>query len=133
MRIAKVSVALVALLACAWFALGAREAHQLDRAMAIVAQSPAPSTRQLADANSLLRSAAELNPDSEVTLLRARVALLEHQHARAEQIAEEVTREEPKNLLAWDALAQIAGGDQRTLFRALGEINRLDPPPPQSG
>lgn len=132
MRIANLLIACVALVVCAWFVIGIRQARTLDQATAIVTQSPTPTRSELAHAASLLRSAATLNPDLQVKLVRASLALVSNQPALAERIAKAAVHDEPQNLLAWYELAKVAGRDQRTFFGALAEIKRLDPAPPRS-
>ena len=61
----------VAALACAWFALGIRQAIATDRATAIVYQSAPLTPAQAARAAGLLDDAATLNPDRTVDVLRA--------------------------------------------------------------
>jgi hypothetical protein len=121
----------VALVVCAWFAIGVRQAHDLNQATSIVDQSSQPTKAQIAHAGSLLNAAAFLNPDSEVKLTRAELAQVNNQPVRAERIAETVVRDEPKNLEAWYLVAQLAGHDQHVLFRALAQVTKLDPPPPK--
>jgi uncharacterized protein HemY len=121
----------VALVVCAWFASGVRQAHDLNQATSIVDQSNQPTRAQIAHAGSLLNAAAFLNPDSEVKLVRAELALGDNQKPQARSIVEGVLRDEPQNLEAWYLLAQIAGGDQHLLFRALAQVTKLDPPPPK--
>jgi predicted Zn-dependent protease len=118
----------VALVVCAWFAIGVRQAHDLNQATAIVDQSNQPTKAQIAHAGSLLNAAAFLNPDSEVKLVRAELELGDSDIAQGRRIVEGVVREEPQNLEAWYLLAQDAGG-RKLLFRALAQINKLDPPP----
>jgi hypothetical protein len=125
--------ACVALVVCVWFAIGIRQASDLDEATAIVSQSPSPTKTELAHAASLLSSAGTLNPDLEVNLVRAQVARLENDPSGAIRIAEGVVRDEPQNLEAWYTLAQLGGDDRRILVHALGEITKLDPPPPRTG
>ncbi len=70
----RAGMVLVAAVACAWFALGVRQAHDTDAATALV-DGAKLSASQARKADSLLKSAAALNPDREIDLLRAQVAL----------------------------------------------------------
>ena len=79
---------------------------------------------QAAEANSLLDSAGTLNPDRTVDVLRARVALLSNDRARATRILVGVLAAEPDNLDAWYGLATSAT-DGPTISRALGHIAQL--------
>ncbi len=130
-RIASSLITCVALLVCAWFGLSVRQARDIGHATAIVTQSRPPTAEQLSHAAGLLSSAETLNPDSEVNLVLASVARLQGDSGLAVRILKDVVHDEPQNLAAWDQLAAFDGRDQRTLFRALGEINKLDPPPPR--
>jgi hypothetical protein len=96
----------LALVVCAWFALGVRRAHDTSRANSILSSQDGVSDAQAAHAASLLNSAGTLNPDSQVDLLRGRAALAQNDRPRAVRIIEDVTRREPMNVEAWLALAE---------------------------
>jgi predicted Zn-dependent protease len=110
----------VAVLACAWFALGAVQAHDVTRVNAIL-NSPTLTARQIHDARSLLRTAGTLNPDTQVDILRAELLQGENNNAAARALYRAVLRKEPKNVLAWDLLAQA--GDPS----ALRHVAQLEP------
>jgi len=129
-RIAVISVAIVL---CAWFALGATEAHNLSQATAIVQNAGALTAGQAAHVRSLLSSAATLNPDRTVDLLRGIVAQDRGQRRRAIGIFAQVTRDEPMNLDAWVYLAQAAPGDKALVHRAVVQIGILDSGAKRSG
>jgi predicted Zn-dependent protease len=122
-------LSVLAVLAMAWFVLGARQARDLDQATAI-AQASTVSATQARHADQLLDSAATLNPDREVDLTRAAVALDRNHIRQARTIIERVTRAEPENLMGWDLLVQASQGDRRLLARAYLELTRLQPPLP---
>jgi hypothetical protein len=117
----------LALLVCAWFAIGIRQAVNTNRATALVAGGNRLTVTRDQRARSLLSSAAFLNPDREVTLLRGQLALDERRIAAAERIFASVTRREPLNLEAWVKLGYSAGaaGDIRTVRLAGRHINEL--------
>jgi hypothetical protein len=100
MRALRSGVLVVAVAACAWFVLGARQAHDVDQATNVVTAAN-PTAAQLRSAAAQLRSAAFLNPDRTVDILQARVAILQHRLPRARRILSGVTRAEPQNLEAW--------------------------------
>ena len=100
MRVLRCGLLLVAVAACAWFVVGARQAHDVDQATNVVAAGN-PTARQLNAAAAQLRAAAFMNPDRTVDILQARVAILQHQLPRARRILTAVTRTEPQNLEAW--------------------------------
>jgi hypothetical protein len=100
MRVLRPALLLVAVAACAWFVVGAREAHEVDQATNVV-EAGAHTPAQLRSADSELRSAAFLNPDREVDILRGRVAIDEHRLSQARQILAGVVDAEPENLNGW--------------------------------
>ncbi len=125
--LARTAAIALAILACAWYALGVRQAHELNAATGILSQ-PAPlPTAQAMQASALLGSAATLNPDLQVDVLRAQLALARNQDARARQILFGVIRREPKNLEAWIWYARAAGSNARAFYAAEAGIARLAP------
>jgi hypothetical protein len=131
--IAPVLCAGLALLASAWFALGAHQAHDLARAQAIVSGAATLSSAQADRAASLLRAAKTLNPDREVDVVRAQVAV-EAGHLRAaRRILLGVTREEPRNVEAWLWLARASSDDTPQYLRAVAHVRGLEPLLPRSG
>lgn len=127
MILARASSLIVAVIVCAWFALGIRQAHDTNAALSIVSQSTPVSATQLVHADALLRSAGKLNPDATVDLLRGKVALLRNDSRRAALIFEHVTRSEPSNLEAWLLLASAAYGNGPLIESATANLARLDP------
>ncbi len=127
MVLARGAVLVFAVLACAWFALGIRQAHDTGRASSIL-QGP---TRSLSAAHanqaaSLLHDAAFLNPDVTVKLLRAQLAADRGNKSQAESIALSAALQEPDNVQAWFALARHSP-QAKDYIRALIEIHRLFP------
>jgi predicted Zn-dependent protease len=126
MPVVRVLSLVLALLVCAWFALGVRQADDTSQATAIVARGPDVSSAEAAHADSLLQAAGTLNPDSQVDLLRAQVALIEKRRDRALRILEDVVRREPTNLLGWQLLT-LASQNVPELARVAARIAELDP------
>ncbi len=126
MRPARLLIGVVAVVACVWFGLGIRQAHDLGRAQAIVSGANSLSARQAAQVDSLLRAAATLNPDQQVNLVRGEAAAARNQNARAARIFEQVAAREPMNITAWVLIAQADYGKGRPLTRALAHIAQLD-------
>lgn len=124
LRIALVSCALVA---CAWFALGARQAVDTSRASAIVGGSGSLTAGQATRARSLLSAAGTLNPDSTVDLLRGEVAYLRGRRSDATGIFRDLVRREPMNIEGWVWLARAAFPNPVLINRAVQSIARLDP------
>jgi predicted Zn-dependent protease len=120
-----------AVIVCAWFALGIRQAHDISRATTVVGGLNGQTrltAAQAREANSLLNSAATLNPDRTVEVLQARVALLRGDRAQAKRILLGVLASEPDNLDAWYGLATSAS-DSATINHALARIAQLEPKP----
>jgi predicted Zn-dependent protease len=122
----------VALVGCAWFALGAHQAVDTNRAATLIGgASLRPS--QARQAGSLLNSAGTLNPDLTPDILRGQLALQRHRYAIGLRELETVARREPLNLQAWSALAFGAAraGDHATLVRAARHVSTLFPKLPR--
>ncbi len=130
------AIAAVALVVCAWFALGLRQAVATDQATAIISGNSGLSAGDARHASSLLGEAALLNPDSTVDVLRAQLAESRGDDRRAERILLNVLRREPMNITAWYALASVAASahDFRTTLLAVLHIGHLEPigPKPKS-
>jgi cytochrome c-type biogenesis protein CcmH/NrfG len=128
MALARLAALIVAALACAWFVLGVRQARDTAAATKLV-NSPRLSSSDARAAQSLLTSAGTLNPDRQVELLRAELALREREPARSLRLAEEVVRREPLNIEAWVVLARAAfkENDAPLLKLSVRQIGRLDP------
>ncbi len=121
------SVGLVlAIVVCAWFALGIRQVRDTSRATAILSGQSSPDRAEVAHAQALLRSAGTLNPDLQVDLLRGQAALLEHDRTRATRIVQSVVRREPMNLEAWLLLAE-ATPNVSVANHAVARLGALDP------
>lgn len=121
-------VAIVAVLAVAWFAVGVRQAHDTDVATNVIDGAAPITPAQARHAAALLHDAAQLNPDTAVDLLRAQLALRLGEPARARAIALSVTRSEPQNLQAWVAYGSAAAHDPAVFAVALRRLNELAPP-----
>lgn len=117
---------LVAIIVAGWFGLSARQAHDISAAEGILANVSNPNPGQARHVTALLRSAATLNPDLEVDVLRGDLAAGEGERERASQIFSSVTRREPLNLEAWYDLANVTT-DHHSLSLALRQIAALAP------
>jgi predicted Zn-dependent protease len=124
-RMLRLILACLALLTCAWFVLGARQAH--DIAAAANAVTVHRSSAGLAHVRSLLDSAAFLYPGQEVQILRGRLAIVQGHSARAQRILATVVRAEPKNLEGWIWLTGAALGNPPLAHAGLARIYQLDP------
>lgn len=114
-------MALFAILVCAWFAIGVRQARDVDHATALLSAGSHISKGDAARAASLLHSAGQLNPDRQVDVLRAQLAAERGDRRSAQRILRGVVATEPMNATAWVALAQSAtsGATQQQAFRRL--------------
>jgi predicted Zn-dependent protease len=119
----------LALVVCAWFALGAYQAGNTHDANALITGSGSLSAAQARHAQSLLHSAGKLNPDLNVDILRGELALDQHRDATAVGILESVTRREPQNLNAWVQLvfASAKAGDREITATASRHVSALFP------
>jgi hypothetical protein len=126
-RAVRLSILVVAIVVCAWFGLGIRQAHDISRATSIVAQAGRIPAAELRSAASALHSAGTLDPDDEVAILRGRLAVKEQDSRRAERILKTVVQDEPMNLEAWIWLAGVSLIDPPEARIALAHIARLDP------
>ncbi|HWJ50969.1 MAG TPA: hypothetical protein VNR42_08115 [Solirubrobacteraceae bacterium] len=124
----RVALGIVALVVCAWFELGIRQAHDTAAATAIVTAHPqTASAAQTRKVESLLHAAGQLNPDVEVDLLRGRIVLAGGDPAGARRIIAAVTRAEPRNLEAWLTLASASTDSRPSFLNALEHVRRLEP------
>jgi hypothetical protein len=122
------SMLALAVVLCAWFAVGIRQTRDLNRATAIVTGQSPPAPAAAAHARSLLSGAGWLNPDTTVDAVRGRLALAQGDNARAQQILGGVVRSEPDNLQAWTSLAaSVLPSDRAGLRIAVAHIAQLDP------
>lgn len=126
-RARQLAMMLAAALVAAWFLLGVRQAHDLAKATAI-AQATSVSPSQARQAGQLLDAAGTLNPDRQVNVTRAELALDLGQRARARRILEAVVRAEPDNLVAWFQITQISGNSYALQARAFRQVLKLEPP-----
>lgn len=127
MRIARLSCVLLALVACVWFAVGARQAIDTSRATAIADQGSRLTRAQEHEVGSLVQGARLLNPDKQPDVLLGQ-AEEEHGDLRAaQQTLTAVTREEPGNLDAWVKLAEASRNDPKLFARVLARAAPLEP------
>jgi hypothetical protein len=124
----RVLAILAALAATVWFAIGIRQAHDTDAATAIVTGASPVTAARARQADALLHDAKQLNPDTDVDLLRAQLALREGDRARARALALDVTRAEPQNLDAWLVYGTASSNDRQAFLFALRHLNELAPP-----
>jgi predicted Zn-dependent protease len=128
MRVVRSALVLLSLAVCAWFVVGVIQARDLNHATNIVQSSRSLTSAQVEQARSLLDTAATLDPNRNVGLLRAQLAVASGERRQAIQLALRVTAQEPRNLNAWLLVAQLALPVDRPLTaRAVGRLHQLDP------
>ncbi|HEY6526779.1 MAG TPA: hypothetical protein VIY10_23530 [Solirubrobacteraceae bacterium] len=93
---------------CAWFVLGAVQAHDENRATALIDAAGTPSPALTSQILHLLDVAATLNPDRDIALLRSQAQTRAGRDAAAVRTAQGVARAEPLNIDAWTVLAFAA-------------------------
>jgi Flp pilus assembly protein TadD len=132
MRVVRIAGLVFALAACAWYALGVRQARDTGRAAAIVSVATPLTAEQVSKASSLISAAKVLNPDSTPDVLQAQLERDQGQFAQARATLERVVAREPDNAVAWLWLAKSSPGMPKTAIGALLQIRRLVPavPPP---
>ena len=124
---ARILIAALCVVVCAWFVVAARDAHEVDAAASTLASGQSASPAALRSAASQLDAAAFLNPDQQVGVLRGRLGLAEHRFGAARRVLERVTRDEPMNLDAWILLVGASLSKPSEARAALAQIARLDP------
>lgn len=126
--LARIGVLALALVAAAWFAIGVRQARDTSRAASIVSGGAHISASEAHRASDLLSAAAFLNPNRQIDVLRAQVALSRGNEPAARAILKRVVRAEPQYLDAWIWLARASLKDLRDFYFAAYRIKLLVPP-----
>ena len=125
-RAARVAVAVLAVLVLAWLGVSERATRLTAEAAALSERLEDPGAA--ARAESALRDARFLNPDTQPDIALAFVAFFRNDEERAVGLIEDVVRREPENLSAWRLLLDLAGEDDpATARRARAALRRLDP------
>jgi predicted nicotinamide N-methyase len=118
-----------AVVVCAWFALGAVQTHDEDRATTLVDRFSTPSPALTARILSMLSTAGTLNPDRNIELLRSEALTRAGRKAAGIAAARSVTRAEPQNVDAWVVLDFAAGSiDPALSSLARAQEQKLAPP-----
>lgn len=127
MRGASLLVGAIAIVVCAWFALGARQAIDTQRATAIAVRGKTAGVARLGEVRSLVHGARLLNPDRLPDVLLARVEIEHGDLAQARRMLKATTRSEPQNIEAWALLAAASGTEPSLLGQALRHVHELEP------
>jgi predicted Zn-dependent protease len=117
----------LALVASAWFALGAHQAIDTSRASALVSGASKLSSAEARHTLALLDDAGTLNPDRSVDILRAQTLLASGNAPAARRVLTAVTRAEPQNVEGWLWMAHAAGADATLFYRSLRQVRQLEP------
>lgn len=134
MLVARLGLLTLAVVACAWFTLGIRSVIDQQAVTNLVDHATGPLTpRQESRALGQLNSAAVLDPDGEMDVLRAHVLLDAGHHARARQVLRALLAREPKNLEAWTVLRASSQRGTPDWRLAAARILQLVPPVPATG
>jgi hypothetical protein len=94
----------VAVIVCAWFALGIRASHDSGVATGLLQAHNNLTAAEAARARSEIANAEALNPDQNLEILRAQVAFHSGNVAAAISIAKTIVKREPLNVSAWVVL-----------------------------
>ena len=124
--VARVCVAVVAVVVIAWLGVMERDTRLL--ASGVEAVKPGSGAAELARAESDLRAARLLNADTAPDVNRALLHRARGEEERAAATLEDVLAREPDNLVAWAVLGLLARGRaEATVRRAEAAQRRLDP------
>jgi len=128
--LARATVIGIAVLGCAWFVLGIRQARDTTMVTALVSSNAHLTTSQIHRARGLLNAANVLNPSTETDVLRARLEQAEGNLPRARSTLERVVAEEPENVIAWLWLTRFSAGAPQTFLKAAAHVRELAPQVP---
>jgi hypothetical protein len=120
--IARVALALTAVVVLGWLAVLERDVRVESRSYSQAAKG------HLASAQSGLKSAGLLNPDTHPDVIRSVLYLVRNDRLHAAAVIDGVLRREPDNVVAWNQLLTISRShDQAAVRLALRQMQRLDP------
>ena len=127
--VARVLIALVAILLIAWFVALARNHEIASRASDRIVSDPAMPAADWRHAMHDFERAHLLDPSSDWSLIQAQYELLRNP-AAALRRADNVLREEPDNLSAWWVVLRATRDSDPARYReAVAAIHRLNPTP----
>ena len=128
-RALRSALAAIAVVTVAWFVVGARQAHLVGAATQQLDNGAGQHAGTSRHTESLLSSAAFLSPGTDVTLLRARLAMEQHDWTRAKRLVDDATASEPDNLAVWISSLDLAVAHPSSadVTRTLARVRTLDP------
>ena len=127
----RVTFVMLAVVACAWFALGVRAFREVASVNRLLGGGARLTAVQAHAARAELDRASLLNPDQEINFLRAQVAERSGDRDRALMIAEILTRREPQNVNAWLLVSILTKPGSAAYQQAEARLRALAPPVPQ--
>jgi hypothetical protein len=128
----RLSVLALAVVACAWFAVGVIQSHDQTEAEALLQRVGTPTPATTASIMSLLSTAGTVNPDRNIELDRSQAQSRAGQAQAGVATAERVATAEPQNVNAWLVLGFAAGRVEPGLARrARAKVMQLAPPVPR--
>lgn len=126
---ARLALLALAVAACAWFALGAVQVHDLTRASALIPNQTTLTPAQAARILHVLDRASTLNPDRTIDVLRGETYVHVGDKAAAERVMKSVVRDEPMNVDAWIVLGIAADPSDPVIEQlAIAKQRELVPP-----
>lgn len=129
----RVLVALLAIAAIVWLALGYRSTD-LSEDGERLAERPDQTPAQVREAEDTLERARFLNSDSRPLLLEGLLLATYNRYDEGIELLERGVRREPDNVVGWGLLAQAtASRDPARSREARAEILRLSPPVKDEG
>lgn len=129
MPVVRGALVLGALIVCAWFVLVGVQTRDQHRATDLIDSFSTPAPALTARILGLLDTAATLNPDRNVDLLRAQAQTRSGHPSAALRIAERVAAAEPLNIAALTVLGFAARPSHPAEFRlAERKLRQLAPP-----
>jgi len=128
---ARIVLVVLALVVCAWFALGVRAFKDENAADASITVPGAIAAAQARADRALLEEARVLNPDQNVDLIIAQLDARTGDRPAALTIAHRVARSEPENVNAWLLITELAPRSSAAYRQAAAHARLLAPPVPQ--
>jgi predicted Zn-dependent protease len=124
----RLTVAVLAIAAIAWLALGYRSTVLSERG-ARLAERPDQTAAQVREAESTLKDARFLNPDTRPLFVEGFLLATHGRYEEGLELLEQGVRREPDNVVGWGILAQAtARRDPARSREARIQIARLSPP-----
>ena len=121
-------MAVLAIAAIAWLALGYRSTVLSDRGERL-AERPDQTAAQVREAEGTLDDARFLNPDTRPLFVEGFLLATHRRYEEGIDLLEQGVRREPDNVVGWGILAQAtARRDPARSREARAEILRLSPP-----